>query len=201
MEDLDGKLKNIAVTREKDDKVYVIGHTGKMLYKIVCDAKTGNVLSEDSVKVPVGYEFFSEKYISGEQISTDKTGGAVMAGVGMTLPLGMGWILYYLTPSIRRRNKKVNELYSKLEQYKKENMEDLRKNADSIAIYDLDPDQVEKLTGKKLRLVDTGEPKKFIEAINSFDMRIKAFHLGADAVIRYQEGSARGTPVKLVDNQ
>ena len=68
-------------------------------------------------------------------------------------------------------------------------MEELTENIKDVRVYQGSLENVER--------VDTGNPETFIRASDTFGLRVKAYLLGADAVVEYQPGSSIGTPVKF----
>jgi uncharacterized protein YbjQ (UPF0145 family) len=97
---------------------------------------------------------------------------------------------------------------SKIDDINKANSEEttnnLKNEVKGINVYQGSIEEIEKQIGRELQLVDTGpnEPRKFVEAIDSFWLSAIASGLGANAIVNFQSGSpAKGTPVKFVDKK
>lgn len=90
---------------------------------------------------------------------------------------------------------------------------DLEDKINNITIYSKCASDVSLLLNRKLELVDTGIPNKYLEASTERDLRIRAYRLGANAIVDHGYkpdtgafGGFRsahfieyGIPVKFVD--
>lgn len=77
------------------------------------------------------------------------------------------------------------------------NKKDIEEKTRNIAIYQLSLEEVECVLGVSLQLVETGKPKKFLEAESEYYLMTEAYKLGADMIVNCQKSSS-GTPVKIV---
>jgi len=153
------------VFRKIDEKVHVLGKSNKKYrHYIIHDAKTGNIIYEDS---------FKKTDIS----NTDPLDTVIYA------VCSLGYSLL-----IKERIRKNDEYRRKRDEFEKANLADLEKAVKDIKVYQGTIEGVER--------IDTGKPETFIKAKDTFWLRVKAYNLGADAVINYQPGSSIGTPVK-----
>ena len=85
--------------------------------------------------------------------------------------------------------------------YKDTNMKDLENGIKDIRVYQDSKNNVEGDLGRNLERVETGKPETFIYAENLFLLRVKAYSLGADAVVNYRSNPSVGTPVKYLDKK
>jgi hypothetical protein len=90
---------------------------------------------------------------------------------------------------------------------------DLEDKINNIVIYQIGISDISLVLNKKVELVNTGTPSKYLEASTKRELRIKAYHLGADAIVNFDYkpdkgafGGFRstsyilyGTPVKFID--
>jgi hypothetical protein len=100
----------------------------------------------------------------------------------------------------------LNERLQKEKEYEKilthisvNNYTNLRKELDKINIYQLSIGDAENKLKTTLEIIETGSQQKFLKAQNDSNLLLKAYILGADAIVEYQPGSAMGTPVKFVE--
>lgn len=86
---------------------------------------------------------------------------------------------------------------------RKKNREEADVKLDKINIYQEPAEKVGEHIGKEAVLIDTGTSDAFLESYfdrGRFFFRLKAYRLGADAIVNYQETSNKylGTPVRFV---
>jgi len=105
--------------------------------------------------------------------------------------------IYAFTKGVRNRKKQREMYYQKMNQYKEANEEEGNDKLKHVTIYQGDITEAEKELGP-LERVDTGSADRFLKKNNILNLRIRAYQLGADAIIHYMEtsGSCIGTPVK-----
>jgi len=104
--------------------------------------------------------------------------------------------LYQLAPHNVLRRMRKKEYQSQVERFKQLNLEDIEEKISGIRVYQGTIGELQSELGKPLRRVETDKPETFIEAHDPFWLRVKAYQLGADAVVHYQPGSSIGTPVR-----
>ncbi|MFC1723365.1 hypothetical protein ACFL0V_04450 [Nanoarchaeota archaeon] len=103
------------------------------------------------------------------------------------------------SPWLVRRAKK-RELYcAMVKAVRQANTDEAVEKIGPIKVYQGSQGEVQQELGRQLERVDIGRPETFIKASDLFSLRIAAYRHGADAVVRYQPGSAIGTPVRFAD--
>lgn len=149
-----------------------------VMHHVTLNADTGKVLHEES--------FYK---INPNSI--------VLSGVMSVFGVGLPFLVYYLLPNQRERRKEQITYDFAVKNLRGENMKDLEEAVKDIKIYQLPPGDVSNLIGKKFELVDTKKPETFLSAEDHFWLRVRAYELGADAVVGCQIGSSTGTPVRF----
>ena len=99
-------------------------------------------------------------------------------------------------PGIRRRKKLKIEYDYKIFHFEEKNLDDIKEKIKDIKVYQGTVEEVSKELGRPLKRIETNAPETFIKANDTFWLRVKAYLLGANAIIHYQPGSSIGTPVK-----
>ncbi|MCD4760228.1 hypothetical protein K8R33_05080 [archaeon] len=94
-------------------------------------------------------------------------------------------------------NNFICDYQGNVDRIKNENLAEAEEKAD-IKIYDLGLEDVSNLLGKKLELVPTETPVTAIIAPNDNQLRYKAHQMNADALVSFQAGSSRATPVRII---
>lgn len=171
VESLEDKIGYIDVVRVEEDNINVLGkdsYYGHRYYEVLQNRTSGEI-SETSFK---------------DSYSLD-------VGVPMVLSFG----IYSFAPHIRKREKQKREHEQKVEQFREANLNDIREKIKDIRVYQGTMDEVQKELGP-LERIDTGKPETFLEEVNTFWLRVKAYLNGADAIVHYQPGSSIGTPVR-----
>ena len=120
----------------------------------------------------------------------------VLHGLAGICSLGLA----YLIPSFRRRNSIEKEHKRLAEQYKEANLQDMIRAIAHIDVRQGSIADAERDLGP-LERVSTREPETFITGKDNFWLRVKAYLLGADAIVEYQPGSSIGTPVRKVQKE
>ena len=176
------RLEKIDVIRKIGNQMHVLGRNGKFskyLNHIVYDITYGEIIDED---------FFIKK----DKDDLIRSEALSLFGVGIP------FLIYELMPKQRERRRKTKEYNKTLKDFKDANMKDLIEAVKDIRVYQGSIKDVERDSGNKLKRIDTEKPETFIRAKDTFWLRVKAYSLGADAVINYQPGSSMGTPVKYL---
>lgn len=84
----------------------------------------------------------------------------------------------------------------KVEEYQEKNKEEAREKTNKIKIYQGDIEEIEKQTGRKLEIVDTGERRNYLIGYPK-TMSTLTCLMGGDVVVHYD--GKRGTPARFVD--
>lgn len=92
---------------------------------------------------------------------------------------------------------KKREFVRKINYHVHRNFEQITRKIDPIKLYQGGQQEVERMVKKPVEVVETSRPETFLQAQNSFWLRVQAYLAGADAVIHYQPGSSLGTPVRF----
>jgi len=212
------RLEEIDVIRYEDEKIHVLGRSGNKLYHIVHDAQTKEILEEDSFKQK---EFGEEAglctflatcgvglvIVGGAEGGVGEGGIPILTNAQMLLMLPAAVAGYatpfldYLRPSVRERLRKTKRFNKTTQEFKNRNMDDLTEAVKDIRVYQEPVAGVEQALGRPLEIVDTGKSETFIKDKDSFWLRVKAYCLGANAVVDYQPGSSIGTPVKYINKE
>lgn len=182
------RLEEIDVVRKEGNNVHVLGRSGtyecpnrvepgKYLHHLTYDASNYRVIDEISFKRNEGSLFKFGKFFS-------------------FFGIGLPFLFYQTTPHAIKNRNLTEWQWTKVNEFQKANLEDLKDAIKDIKIYQGTTEEVEKELGVELKRIDTGKPETFIQGEDSFWLRVKAHLLGADAVVHYQPGSAIGTPVK-----
>jgi len=174
------RLEEIDVVRKQDGKTHVLGagyrplfyDNYSYLHHIVHDTSTMKILKEESKTF---------KYDSGF--------GLINAVLTSIIGVGIPFLIYELRGYARMSRKRTKAHFYNVKEFKKRNLEDLTEAIKDIKVYQGSLEDVER--------IDTGNQENFIRANDTFDLRVKAYLLGADAVMEYQPGSSIGTPVKF----
>lgn len=133
----------------------------------IYDASTGNVISEES---------FKACYLD------------IRVAKAVSFLFGQG---------LAERAKKTEEYWGFVRKFKEKNLSELMENIKDIRIYQGSIEEVSRESACEAKRVDTGKPETYLKAENELELRIKAYYLGADAIVHCQPGSAIGTPVKF----
>jgi len=175
VESLEDRLSYINVAKIESDQIYVLGYNREtgLYYEIIKDVLSGE-----------------ESEFSFKNTNIASTSLAKLCTLG----------LYALTKGVRNRKKQRKMYYQKAKQYDESNIHLIEDRVKHITIYQGDIAEAEKELGP-LERIDTGSAEKFLKDSSTLNLRIRAYPLGADAIIHYVEtlGSCIGTPVKKKD--
>lgn len=190
--DMDDKARSFVESLDniihKIDRIDVVRVEGNYIH----------VLGKNLLRIFNGYSEITQNRVSGEVHETSfKNLEGIDTGFAHLITLG----LYSLSPNIRRRKKATNDYNRKVEQYRDENLKEIQDKIKDIRVYQGTIDEVQNELGKPLERVETDKPETFLKGADIFWLRVKAYLLGADAVVHYQPGSSIGTPVKYSDKK
>lgn len=175
LDSLEGKVDYVDIVRIEDDSLHVLGSKDGFFTK----AKYYVEIIQNRASGEVNETSFREVVTFGNGLATVFTLG-----------------LYLLIPSIRQGERLKNGYIEKLGKYERQNLREIEDKVKDIKVYQGTIDEVQRELGRPLERVNTNHPETFLKASDTFWLRVKAYQLGADAVVHYQPGSAIGTPVK-----
>ncbi|MAG38167.1 hypothetical protein CMI45_02160 [Candidatus Pacearchaeota archaeon] len=112
--------------------------------------------------------------------------------------IGVPFLLHNLRPSVSQRAKKTKEFFDIESRIYHANMIQIEELAAPIEVHQGSIDEVERITGRSLKAVDTKQSEKYI-AGGSIFIKAEAALLGADAIVHYQSHAGTGTPVEYLD--
>ena len=176
LESLDDIINQIDVVRVEENSVYVLGRRWpKLCFEVAKNRVSGKV---------------SKTYFRDADCD-------IMLLLAKVFSLG----IYNLAPSMKQRKMDKKDYETKVEQYRAANLDDIKDKIKNIKVYQGTIDEVQRELGVQLKMVETGTPETFLKEHNTFSLMIKAYLLGADAIVHYQPNCVAGTPVKFLSEQ
>ncbi len=172
VESLEDRISYINAVKIESDQIYVLGYNLQthFYYEIIKDVLSGE-----------------ESEFSFKNINVASTSLAKLCTLG----------LYALTKGVQNRKKQRKMYYQKVKQYDEANNNRIENMVKNIRVYQGDIAEAEKELGP-LERADTGSAERFLKKNNILNLRIRAYQLGADAIVHYVEtsGSCIGTPIR-----
>lgn len=188
------------VVRLEGDKVHILGHTGGIKRGIEGDIYT-DLRSRDVYLAHVVCNSLTGKVIS-ENYFNGKNDKDILLAIGFSvIGIGIPSLINELRPSVLKDGRETTKYIEDVENFQQANLMDLRKKVKDIKLYQGGFSEVSERLRRKLEIVDTGKPETYISAENNFDLRVKAYGLGANAVIHCKSGSSVGTPVRYKEQE
>lgn len=109
--------------------------------------------------------------------------------------------LYYYLIVIEDKEERIKKYEQKVSEYIQANLTEAEARVKDIRVFQGSVDEVAKELGRPLERVDTGKPETYLHVADTLNLRVQAYHLGANAVVHCQPGSSIGTPVKYADTK
>jgi len=174
LESLEDKLDEVKIVRVEDGNIHALG------------SKYGSYFHEDIYLSEV-----VKNIESGEITQTTFKNPSIPRSIIANL-VTVGIHTY-------KRRQKKREFYKRVYQFRDANNKDIEETIKHIKFYQGDLAEVQDQLGKPLKLVDTGTLETYLEARDERLLRVKAYDLGADAIIHYLPEPIIGTPVRFVE--